>query len=86
MQQEQALQLLESMQAQRLTPDGITYSERSACDNGVQWEQALERVGVMQARGLSPDMLTHVALMSASEDGRHWEQAPHLFGLMLTAR
>ena len=60
--------------------------EKFLTREGVQWEQALERVGVMQARGLSPDMLTHVALVSASEDGRHWEQAPHLFGLMLTAR
>ena len=64
------MELFESMQKYRLTPNVITYNASiSTCEKGVRPERAVEFFESMQTYRLTPNVITYNASISMCEKG-----------------
>eukprot|EP00752_Nemacystus_decipiens_P002534 g2377.t1 len=71
-----AVDLLDTMRREGLTPDGFSYSTAiSACKNCGQWETALEILEDMRRRGLGRDKHSLNAAIAACASAGRWEPA-----------
>ncbi len=70
---EQAMQLLQQMVKQGITPNVISYNAAiSACEKVGQCEHAIKLFGDMEKEGIKRDVITYNVAISACEKGR-WE-------------
>eukprot|EP00439_Symbiodinium_sp_Y106_P068239 s2092_g11.t1 len=75
-----ALAILQSLGAQRLSPNEVTYSAAiTALGRAQQWQRALETLAVATAARAAPVAVWNAAI-DACERGGEWEQALQLLG------
>ncbi|CAN0160591.1 unnamed protein product, partial [Laminaria digitata] len=80
-----AVDLLETMRRQGLTPDAFSYSAAiSACKNCERWEMALELLDDMRRRGLGKNLHSLNAAIAACASAGRWEPAMEILRGMET--
>ena len=80
---ERALVLLESMRAQHIWPNVVSYSAAiSACEKKGEWQQALQLLEAMHEHRVSPNDITFNSAISSCELYGQWLVAVDLLRLM----
>jgi pentatricopeptide repeat protein len=80
---ENAVVLLDSMPAAKLSPDAISYNATiSACGKVGQWQAALKIFEAMNKSKVFPDTITYSAAVASCVNGAVWSRALSLFEFM----
>ncbi|OLQ05830.1 Pentatricopeptide repeat-containing protein, chloroplastic [Symbiodinium microadriaticum] len=73
---QQALQLLDQLQQERLRPTTITYNSAiGACEKAGDWKRALQLLHALSEQLLSSTQVTYIAAISACAKAEEWQSA-----------